>query len=66
MNALMGIPNPSPRYKMEGYVIEELGPIKYEGKGIEKMDREVADLMARGKSLTAYKSSVGCPWASVK
>lgn len=64
-NRLVGVPNPSSEYKMEGYVYEEVGPPSFEGKGIDKMDQETAELVARGKVLLATKSSGGCPFATL-
>ena len=61
MNNLSGIPNPSPEYRMEGYVYEEVGPKNFEGKGREKMEKEVESIMARGKWLKESGSSGGCP-----
>lgn len=36
---------PGSEYRMEGYKYEQVGPIKFEGKGIEKMEKETAELM---------------------
>jgi hypothetical protein len=66
MNNLMGIPNPGPEYRMEGYVYEELGPIVFEKKGIEKMETEVDELKAHlGKDGLTTGASGMCPFASM-
>ena len=64
MNNLSGIPNPSSEFRMEGYLYEEVGPVAFEGKGKDKMDEEVKELMARGKLLKETGSSGGCPIAA--
>lgn len=64
-NNLSGIPNPSTEYRMEGYVYEEVGPVRFEGKGKEKMEEEVKELLARGKLLKETGSSGGCPMAAL-
>jgi len=65
MNDLNGIPNPSPEYRMEGYLYEECGPKSFERKGTEKMEKEVTELLARGKLLKETGSSGGCPLAAL-
>jgi hypothetical protein len=65
LNRLTGVPNPSPEYRMEGYIYEEVGPPVFEGKGKDKVDKETAELVARGKVLLATKSSGGCPFATL-
>jgi len=65
MNRLAGIPNPSPEFKMTGYLYEEVGPPIFEGKGKDTVDQETAELIARGKVLLATKSSGGCPLATL-
>ena len=62
-NTLSGIPNPSSQYRMEGYAYEEVGPTIFEGKGKEKMEVNVSELLERGKLLKKTKSSGGCPVA---
>ena len=64
-NRLTGVPNPSPEYRMEGYVYEEVGPPDFEGKGKDRVDKESAELVARGKVLLATKSGGGCPLATL-
>ena len=61
LNSVTGIPNPSPKYKMEGYLYEELGPVMFEGKGKEALDQAAAEFEARGKFLRETNSSGGCP-----
>jgi hypothetical protein len=62
-NDLQGVPNPGPEYKMEGYAYEEVGPEPFEGKGGEQMDKEITEIIARGKLLRETRSSGGCPMA---
>jgi len=51
---------------MEGYLYEEVGPVHFEGKGKEKMEEEIKELLARGKLLKETRSSGGCPMAALK
>lgn len=46
---------------MEGYLYEEIGPVRFEGKGMEVMEEEIKKLLARGKLLKETGSSGGCP-----
>lgn len=62
-NTLSGIPNPSSQYYMEGYAYEEVGPKRFEGKGIDKMEDTVSELIERGILLKKTGSSGGCPIA---
>jgi len=63
MNSVSGIPNPSAQYLMEGYAYEEVGPKRFEGKGRDKMEVNVAELIERGVLLKKTGSSGGCPIA---
>jgi len=63
MNDLTGKPNPSPEYRSEGFLYEEVGPKIFEGKGQDKMAKEIDEIMERGKLLKQLKSSGGCPLA---
>lgn len=45
---------------------EECGPKRFERMGMEKMEKEVKELLARGKLLRETGSSGGCPFAAVK
>jgi hypothetical protein len=60
-NNLSGVPNPSSEFRMEGYLYEEVGPVQFEGKGKEKMEEEIKQLLAQGKLLKQTESSGGCP-----
>jgi hypothetical protein len=62
MNNLSGIPNPSTLFRKHGYVIDEMGPIRFEGKGKEKVSTEAADLIQKGKALKG-KPLGRCPMA---
>jgi len=48
---------------MEGYVYEEVGPEIFKGKGLDKMNKEVDEIIQRGTLLKEFKSSGGCPLA---
>jgi hypothetical protein len=50
---------------MEGYIYEEVGPPVFENKGKDRVDKETAELVARGNVLLATKSSGGCPFATL-
>jgi len=49
MNWLSGTPNPSSEYKQEGYLVEDMGPKIFEGKGMEWMEAETSAILARGR-----------------
>jgi hypothetical protein len=66
MNDLKGMPNPSSEYRMEGYLYEECGPKRFERMGMEKMEKEVKELLERGKLLRETGSSGGCPLTASK
>lgn len=63
-NTLSGIPNSSPEYHMEGYAYEEGRPKRFEGKGKDKMEATVSELIERGLLLKETGSSGGCPIAN--
>ena len=48
---------------MEGYAYEEIGPKVFEGKGKDKMEANVSELVERGKLLKKTGSGGGCPIA---
>ena len=60
MNDLTGKPNPGPEYKSEGYTFEEIGPTIFEGKGTEEMDKDILQIIERGKWLAKTRSPGGC------
>jgi hypothetical protein len=62
-NNLFGKPNPSTYYGMEGYLVEEVGPVVFEGKGKDTVLTEAAKIVAHVKMLKEKGSNGGCPMA---
>jgi len=44
-DSLRGVPNPSPKFMVDGYNYSEVGPTTFVGKGKEEMDIEVAEII---------------------
>jgi hypothetical protein len=61
-NYLSGIPNPSAFYRKEGYLIDEMGPAIFEGKGKMAIHEEAAQLVEIG-SMMKDKPLGRCPMA---
>jgi len=50
-------------YRKEGYLVEEVGTMVFEGKGQDAVHPDAAKIVARGKMLKEKRSNGGCPMA---